>query len=101
MSPGDATTALSSIFASRLITPEVQEMLEPMLGCVQRFFSSDSVEEVRSSATRGDGLARIIERLEMMLSLLASGQHLDLIAKCGAEGSQEGTALVRQPHFTS
>jgi hypothetical protein len=93
MSSADATAALASIFASRLITPEVQEMLEPMLGCVQSFFGNDSVEEVRASAARGDGLSRIIERLEMMLGLLARGQHLELIAKFGAEGGPGGTAL--------
>lgn len=93
MSDGDATTALASIFASRLLTSEVQEMFEPMLGCTQSFFGSDSVEDIRSSVALDDGLARIIERLEMMLGLLARGQHLDLVSKLGVENGLAGTAL--------
>ena len=93
MSPSDATTELASIFASRLLTPEVQEMLEPMLGCVQSFFGNDSVETVRESLARGDGLTRIIERLEMMLGRLVQGQHLEAIAKLGVESGLAETAF--------
>jgi hypothetical protein len=93
MSPSDTTTTLATIFASRLLTPEVQEMFEPMLGCVQSFFSGDSVDTIRSSLTRSDGLARIIERFEMMLGLLSQGKDLELITKAGVEGGMAGTAL--------
>jgi hypothetical protein len=93
MSPGDATTALASIFASRLLTPEVQEMFEPMLGCVETFFRGDSVENIRTSSGLRDGLVRTIERLEMMLGLLGLGKHLDVISKLGTDGGLAGTTL--------
>ena len=93
MSPGDATMELASIFASRLLTPEVQEMLEPMLGCIESFFSNDSVDKVRDPAVKADGLVRIIERLEMMLGRLVQGQHLESIAKIGVENGSTATAF--------
>lgn len=94
MSTGDATAELASVFASRLIAPEVQEMLEPMLGRVQVFFGSASNKEVRDAPARSGALARIIERLEMMLRLLAQGRHLDAIARLGAEDGLADTAFA-------
>jgi ATPase family associated with various cellular activities (AAA) len=93
MSPSDATVQLASIFASRLLTPEVQEMLDPMLGCVESFFSNDSIDKVRESAGKKDALERIIERLEMMLGGLAQGQHLEAISKAGVENGLAETAF--------
>jgi hypothetical protein len=94
MSTGDATAELASVFASRLVTPEVQEMLEPMLGRVHVFFGSASINEVRHAPARSGTLARIIERFEMMLRLLAQGRHLDAMARLGAEDGLADTAFA-------
>lgn len=99
MSTGDATAELASVFASRLLAPEVQEMLEPMLGRVQVFFGSAPVKEVRDAPARSKTLARIIERLEMMLRLLAQGRHLDAIARLGAEDGLADTAFAAYANY--
>jgi hypothetical protein len=94
MSEGDATAQLAAVFASRLITPEVQEMLEPMLGRVRTFYSNIPAAEVLAAHVEPEPLTRIIERLEMMLTLLAQGRHLNVIATLGAEDGLADTALV-------
>jgi hypothetical protein len=94
MSDGDATAELAAVFASRLITPEVQEMLEPMLGRVRTFYDGTPVARVLAAPVDPEPLTGIIERLEMMLTLLAQGRLLDVIAKRGAEEGLADTALV-------
>lgn len=99
LSEGDATAALASVFASRLVTPEVQEMFEPMLGCVQAFSGDADLDDVRTSLAEGDSLPRILGRLESMLRSLAEGNHLDLITRAGAEEGQAANPFAAYANY--
>lgn len=99
LSESDTTAALASVFASRLVTPEVQEMFEPMLGCAQAFFGDISLDDIRASLAEGDSLPRIIDRLESMLGSLAEGKHVDLIARAGAEEGQAGNPFTAYANY--
>lgn len=92
MSDDDAAGELASVIGLRLVTEEVQEMLEPMLGCLVPFLAGDKVDEVVSSTHRKDGLSRIVERFEILYELFLRGISLDLI-----DSRTKGKLLITSP----
>jgi hypothetical protein len=74
MSDEEAIRELSPYIAIRLLTEEVQEMLEPMLGSFGPFLKGGKVSEVVSGKVRQTGLVQVIERLEGLLCQCVSGE---------------------------
>lgn len=74
MSDEEAIRELSPYIAIRLLTEEVQEMLEPMLGSFGPFLKGGRVSEVVSGKVRQSGLLHVIERLEGLLLQCVSGE---------------------------
>jgi hypothetical protein len=70
MSAAEASTALAEVLGIRLLTDEIQEMLEPMLGAVLPFREGTKVEDAVPFETRRAGLEAVLRRCE---SLYASG----------------------------
>lgn len=99
LSDSDTTAALASVFAFRLVTPEVQEMFEPMLGRAQEFFGDGDADSVRSAPGRGAVLSRIVERLESMLGHLDQGGHLDAVTRSGPEQGWVRTAFEMYANY--
>lgn len=89
MSDEDATRELAPYLASRLLTEEVQEMLEPMLGGFVEFLKGGRVSEIVSGAKREDGLRNIIDRLEALYRKCVQGEQLGLAL--GGTGKRQET----------
>jgi len=80
MSCPDAVAEITPILTSRLLTDEVQEMLEPMLGCLNLFLKGESVSDVVSKESRREGLENIVKRFEELLISFLKGQSLSAVA---------------------
>lgn len=83
MSVNEATAALANLFAIKLLTPEVQEMLEPMLGDFGAFLTA---EKLRISTTEADGplllkLDQKLERFEGLIADFAGGGLLAIVSQ--------------------
>lgn len=81
MTSQEAASELAPVIGLRLITEEVQEMIEPMLGCLIPFLKGDRVDQIVSGESRYDGLIKIIERFEELYKELIQGKSLDIINK--------------------
>jgi hypothetical protein len=81
MTTTEACSELSPVLGLRLLSDEVQEMLEPMLGCFDLFAKGNKVDDVISGKSRKEGLLRIIERFEMLLKSAAEGASLDAVSQ--------------------
>jgi len=92
MSDGEAAAELAPVIGVRLVTEEVQEMLEPMLGCLAPFLKGDRVDQVVSGETRKDGLRRLIERFQVLFRELLQGHSLGAI-----DTHTRGRLLIRSP----
>ena len=92
MTDDEAAAELAPVIGIRLITQEVQEMLEPMLGCLVPFLKGDRVDQVVSGETRKDGLGRIIERFQILFKELLQGRSLDTIDR-----GTKGRLLINSP----
>ena len=79
MSDEEAVRELSPYLAIRLLTEEVQEMLEPMLGSFAPFLKGGKVSEVVSGKVRQGGLLQVVERLEGLLSQCISGEGFQTV----------------------
>lgn len=79
MSDEDATRELAPYLGMRLLTEEVQEMLEPMVGSFIPFLKGGRVSEVVSAETRANGLRRIVERLEALYRKCVSGEYFHAV----------------------
>jgi hypothetical protein len=66
MSTSEASTALAEVLGIRLLTDEIQEMLEPMLGAVLPFREGTKVEESVPLDARADGLRAVLRRCEVL-----------------------------------
>jgi hypothetical protein len=64
MSTAEASTALAEVLGIRLLTEEIQEMLEPMLGAVLPFREGTKVEEAVPLSQRVAGLRAVLRRCE-------------------------------------
>jgi hypothetical protein len=69
MTEAEAAAEMAKCVANRLVTPEVQEMLEPMLGDFDGFSHGLGAREQRR-----DGLLRTIRRFESLLHQLLLGR---------------------------
>jgi hypothetical protein len=92
MSDDEAVGELASVTGLRLVTEEVQEMLEPMLGCLVPFLAGNKVDEVVSGDNRRDGLSRIVERWEMLYDSYLRGVSIDVI-----NNRTRGNPLISSP----
>jgi hypothetical protein len=81
MSEQEAARELAPVFSIRLIPEEVQEMLEPMLGCFGPFGKGERVDDVVAAGSRKDGLTRIVDRFETLYSEFLRGGPLETVAK--------------------
>ena len=81
MTDDEAANILSAAIAIRPLPPEVQEMLEPMLGGLAEFLSGNRVEDVVAPAVRREGLDRLIERLEHLYWVAARGNAIHIVAQ--------------------
>jgi hypothetical protein len=79
MSDEEAIRELSPYLGIRLLTEEVQEMLEPMLGSFGPFLKGGKVSEVVAGKVRQTGLLQIVERLEGLVSHCVSGEGFDTV----------------------
>jgi len=79
MTDDEAAAELAPVIGIRLVTEEVQEMLEPMLGCLAPFLKGDRVDQVVSGETRRDGLKRVVEKFQILFRELLQGRSLDTI----------------------
>lgn len=79
MSEEDTTRELSPYLGIRLVTEEVQEMLEPMLGSFAPFLKGGRVSEVVSGPVRRSGLLLVIERLESLFKQCFSGESFHTV----------------------
>jgi hypothetical protein len=77
MSETEASTALAEVLGIRLLTEEIQEMLEPMLGAVIPFREGTKVEEAVPLAARRSGLEAVLRRCELLYAAGVGGA-LDL-----------------------
>ncbi len=67
-----AVTTMFSRLSPRMLTAEVQDMLEPMVGVFYPFSAGTKVEDRVPKKVRVDGLARVVERLsELYVSFAA------------------------------
>lgn len=92
MTADEATAELAPVLGVRLLTDEVQEMLEPMLGCLAEFSKGGRADELVSSRARKEGLIRVIERCELLLKELLQGKSLDVINR-----ETHGRLLLKSP----
>lgn len=81
MTDHEAATELAPVIGIRLLTEEVQEMLEPMLGNLKLFLKGKKADEIVKVEERFIGLKRIVERFEILLCELLQGVSLDIINK--------------------
>ncbi len=92
MSEQDAARELAPMFGIRLMPDEVQEMLEPMLGCFAPFSKGERVDEVVGAAARRDGLIRIVDRFESVFADFLRGGSLEIVARLAS-----GNSRLRSP----
>jgi len=92
MSSEDVTKSLSAILGIRLLPAEVQEMLEPILGCYDVFLKKVHVRDIVPTAKRIDGLSRIIQRFGEVYSDMLKGTALR-----GAQDTTAGKLLIESP----
>ncbi|MGH9875537.1 MAG: hypothetical protein ACRD9S_24030, partial [Pyrinomonadaceae bacterium] len=90
MSEQEAARELAPVFSIRLIPEEVQEMLEPMLGCFGPFAKGERVDDVVAAGSRKDGLTRIVDRFETLYAEFLRGGPLETVAKVA-----DTTSLIR------
>jgi len=81
MTLDESASELAPIIGSRLLTEEVQEMLEPMLGCLAQFLAGDRVDQIVKGESRRDGLYRIVLRFADLVKELLQGRSLDIISR--------------------
>jgi len=93
MSLDEASSTLAGVFGIRLLTEEVQEMLEPMLGCLDPFLAGERLAEVVGSSEREDGLLRIVARIEGLLQELLLGKSFETVVR----EAQHNSVGVRSP----
>lgn len=84
MSDRDAASALAKVFGGRLLTDEVQEMLEPMLGGLKAFLGGSRVGDRIDPKQREDGLTRIITRFESLLRDAINGKWMSAVSETQA-----------------
>lgn len=92
MRDDDAAAELAAVIRLRLITDEVQEMLEPMLGCLVPFLAGEKVDQVVSGPHRKEGLTRIVERFEKLYDPFLRGRSLGMISD-----RTRGKSLISSP----
>ena len=82
MSVNEATAALAGLFAIKLLTPEVQEMLEPMLGDFNAFLKTETLSV--SKAETQEVLPKLdqkLERFEGLTTEFAAGGLLRAVSE--------------------
>jgi hypothetical protein len=79
MSDQEAVAELAPIIGIRLITDEILEMLEPMLGCLVPFLKTNRVDKIVYAPNRQEGLNNIIERFEKLYCDHIQGKNLEII----------------------
>lgn len=90
MSVKEATSALSDSFSMRLLTAEVQEMLEPMLDNFQVFLSDVDQTDGADRADLTQSLLTKLERIEELLQAFSAGGLLREVA----DGSHQRRATT-------
>lgn len=78
MTDQEAASELAPFLSLRLIPEDVQEMLEPMLGCLKEFSKGDRIDEFVNSDIRREGLERVITRFEMLLATALKGRSVEI-----------------------
>ena len=92
MSSDDVTQKLTSILGLRLIPAEVQEMLEPMLGCFDHFLKNTNVRDTVPAGKRIEGLRRLTERFDEIYCDMLRGTALRR-----TQDATEGKLLIESP----
>ncbi|MFH1738036.1 MAG: NACHT domain-containing protein [bacterium] len=92
MTEDEAAAELAPVIGPRLITEEVQEMLEPMLGCLEPFLKGERVDQIVTGIVRKGGLSRIIDRFEDLLKELLQGKSLEIVNR-----ETQNSTLINSP----
>lgn len=92
MSSDDVIQRLTGVFGLRIFPPEIQEMLEPMIGCFECFLEKTHVKDIVPSAKRVDGLNRIIQRFNEIYEDMLKGTALRR-----TQDATEGKLLIESP----
>lgn len=101
MSPPEATRQLASLFAARLLTAQVQEMLEPMLGDFEVFLKEETdLSAAPDAAVLTERLERKLIRFEGLAEEFAGGTLLDAVA-AEAQGSRAVNPLEAYGNYAS
>lgn len=92
MSTREAAAHLAPTLGIRLLPAEIQEMTEPMLGCLSAFSRGVSVKDVVSAEDRREGLIRLIFRCQELYADALRGLAFETVY-----GLAEGKPLMRSP----
>ena len=101
MSIHDGTRELASLFAVRLLTAEVQEMLEPMLSDFRLFVREGDTAVTEENAIALEKLEQKLKRLEDMIVWFASGKLLESIPAFVAHGRPQANPLELVANYGS
>lgn len=103
LSTSHASAECARLFGIRLLSSEVQEMLDPMLGTFSEFRRGSRVEERASLEMRRCGLTRVMERFQELFAVFVKVDSFEALAPqlSGLQGrgifetySHYGTAIV-------
>ncbi len=78
-SDSDAAATLAGVFGVRLLTAEVQEMLEPMLGALTAFQQGFAATDTASVAERAPGLSKVLDRMQGLYLRTLQGEALQTV----------------------
>jgi NACHT domain-containing protein len=95
MSEKEAASEVARFAAIRLLTPEVQEMLEPMLGDFVGFMQGVSARP----EPRAEGLNRVIKRFEALLDRFLRGKFARIIDERAGKTPQVASLLEALANF--
>jgi hypothetical protein len=101
MSVHDATRLLGSVFAIRLLTAEVQEMLEPMLDDFKAFLDREEGPSIKNGRALLGDLERKLQRIEGLLLDFAGGGLLDIVGSAARTNRPATNPLESFSNFVS
>lgn len=96
MTDAEAASEVAKFTAIRLLSPEVQEMLEPMLGDFEGFLHTTA-----RPSQREEGLNRIVSRFEGLLDNLLRGKLTRAIEERSARAAQISNLLEGFANFAA
>jgi NACHT domain len=100
MSAVDAVRAIASELGIRLLPPEVQEMLETMLGDF-KLFCNGTAGDASSSSENRDALRRKLERVEELIRMSGSRDTVSEVERVTSSSSLINTPLEALANFSA